>query len=200
MKRAALLLTLFGIAIGTAVAAPTYSVTGVRENDTLALRASATSSATKVADIPSDATDLVPTGKVSASGEWAEIRYDGRRGWVSARYLAYGEAGSVQIPVRLQCTGTEPFWGISLRPGSMQADLNFLDRKYTRPISNASAAMNHNDIWIVKSPAGRTQLSLIVRKESCSDGMSDREYPFSAIALVPGADIIAGCCAPPGAQ
>jgi uncharacterized membrane protein len=29
--------------------------------------------------------------------------------------------------------------------------------------------------------------------------MSDRDYPFSAVALVPGSDIIAGCCAP-GAQ
>lgn len=200
MKRTPFLLTLFGLVAGTATAAPTYSVIGVSQNDTLALRASASANAAKLADIPSDATDLVATGKVSASGEWAEIRYDGRRGWVSARYLAYGEPGGVQIPARLQCSGTEPFWAITLRPGTIDADLNFLDRSYKRPIAGVSAAMNHNDIWIVKSPSGRTAISLIVRKESCSDGMSDRDYPFSAVALVPGADIIAGCCAPAGAQ
>ncbi len=200
MTRIAILLTIFGLTAGSALAAPTYSVMGVADHDTLALRAAASSSAAKVADIPSDATNLVPTGKVSASGEWAEVRYEGRRGWVSARYLAYGEAGGIQIPVRLQCTGTEPFWGITLRPGSMHADLNFLDRSYARPITRVSAAMNHNDIWIVKSPSGRTAISLIVRKETCSDGMSDRDYPFSAIALVPGSDIIAGCCAQPKAQ
>jgi uncharacterized membrane protein len=199
MKRALiLLLTVFGI--GEAAAAPTYSVMGVREGDTLALRAGPNPDAAKVADIPRDANNLIPTGKTSANGDWAEIRYDGHRGWASAKYLAYGEADAMQIPVRLQCAGTEPFWSITLTPGRMNADLSFLERSYKQPISRVSAAMNHNDIWIVKSPSGNKSISLIVRQEKCSDGMSDREYPFSGLALVPGSDIIAGCCAASGAQ
>src|SRR4029079_9294168 len=121
-----------GAGTGAAAAAPSYSVMGAAENDTLALRASASVTAAKLADIPSNATGLAPTGKISASGEWAEVRYQGRRGWVSARYLGYGEAGGTQVPVRLQCTGTEPFWSITLSPGWINADLNFLERKYKR--------------------------------------------------------------------
>jgi uncharacterized membrane protein len=37
-------------------------------------------------------------------------------------------------------------------------------------------------------------MSLIVRHEVCSDGMSDTRYPFSAIAIISGHNVIAGCC------
>ena len=177
-----------------------YSVYGVPANDTLALHATPNAASQKLADVPHDATDLHMTGNTTTSGDWAEIQYQGRLGWVNARYLAFGPAGSVQLPALLQCSGTEPFWSINLTPGRTKADLNFLDRKYSHRITRAASAMNHNDIWIVKSRDNRTEISLIVRKESCSDGMSDRNYPYSAVALVPGSDIIAGCCAPASAQ
>jgi uncharacterized membrane protein len=176
-----------------------YSVYGVASTDALALRAGPNSTAQKLADIPHDASGIQATGNATPSGDWAEVQYQGRRGWVSARFLAFGPAGGMQLPALLQCSGTEPFWGIKVSPSRTKADLNFLDTSYSHQITRAASAMNRNDIWIVKSRDNRTEISLIVRKESCSDGMSDRDYPYSAVALVPGSDIIAGCCMP-GAQ
>lgn len=192
----------FVVATATlAFAAPlSYSVLGVDANDTLALRAGPSASAQKLADIPADAEGLRTTGRTTASGDWIELRYEGQRGWVSARYLAFGPAGGIQLPALLRCSGTEPFWSVDVSPQRTKAELNFLDRKYMLPITRAASAMNRNEIWIVKAASGKTQLSLIVRQESCSDGMSDRDYPYSAIALVPGSDIIAGCCERPRAQ
>ena len=177
-----------------------YSTYGVGPNDTLALRANPSATAQKLGDIPHDASDLHASGNTTAAGDWAEIEYHGRRGWVNSRYLAFGASSGKQLPALLNCSGTEPFWAINLAPGRANADLNFLNRRFALRITRAASAMNRTDIWIVKSRDARTEISLIVHKESCSDGMSDRNYPYSAVALVPGADIVAGCCAQPGAQ
>ena len=68
-------------------------------------------------------------------------------------------------------------------------------------ITQAASAMNRNDIWVVRSRDKRSERSLIVRKESCSDGMSERNYPYSAVALsMPGNGILTGCCTTPGPQ
>ena len=57
--------------------------------------------------------------------------------------------------------------------------------------------MNHSDLWLIKAsarPGGDVQL--IVRNETCNDGMSDTRYPYSSIVLVSGLDMLAGCCRP----
>jgi uncharacterized membrane protein len=56
--------------------------------------------------------------------------------------------------------------------------------------------MGRVDIWIVKGSDGRSDMTMIVRRETCSDGMSDTSYPYSSFAMVPGAELIAGCCRP----
>jgi len=39
-------------------------------------------------------------------------------------------------------------------------------------------------------------MSLIVRQETCNDGMSDNRYPYFAIAMLSGLNMVAGCCRP----
>jgi uncharacterized membrane protein len=56
-------------------------------------------------------------------------------------------------------------------------------------------AMNRTDIAHITGASRATTMSLIVR-HSCSDGMSDTNYPYSAVALISGVHTIAGCCRP----
>lgn len=176
------------------LAAVAYSVVNVRPGDALNVRAQPNPNAPIVLTIPHDGTGLTLTGRKS-SGDWVEVTYQRRRGWVNARFLGLA-SGRYAIPAFLDCSGTEPFWSISLSPGQARADLNFAQRRYLFKITQFQQAMNRTDIAHIKGASRATSLSLIVRHESCSDGMSDNNYPFSAVALISGVHTIAGCCRP----
>lgn len=177
-----------------ALAAVAYSVVNVRPGDALNMRAQPNPNAAIVRTIPHDATGLLLTGRRSA-GDWVEVTYQRRRGWVNARFLGLA-SGRYGIPAFLDCSGTEPFWSISLSPGYARADLMFAERRYLFRITQFQQAMNRTDIAHIKGASRSTSLSLIVRHETCSDGMSDTNYPYSAVALISGIHTIAGCCRP----
>jgi uncharacterized membrane protein len=176
------------------LAAVAYSVVNVRQGDALNMRAQPNPNAPIVLTIPHDATGLLLTGRRSP-GDWVEVTYQRRRGWVNARFLGLA-SGRYEIPAFLDCTGTEPFWSISLSPGYARADLMFAERRYLFRITRFQQAMNRTDIAHIKGASRAASMSLIVRHESCSDGMSDTTYPYSAVALISGIHTIAGCCRP----
>ena len=173
-----------------------YSVYGVRAGDTLHMRTQPDPGAPVVQAIPPDGVGIALTGR-TAQGNWAEVTYQRKRGWVNARYLGIGTPGKFQLPAYLDCSGTEPFWTIGLVPGLARADFLFAQRRVVFNLTHAQTAMNHSDLWLIKAsarPGGDVQL--IVRNETCNDGMSDTRYPYSSIALVSGLDMLAGCCRP----
>ena len=177
-----------------ALAAVAYSVVNVRPGDALNMRAQPNPNAAIVLTIPHDASGIVLTGRRS-TGDWVEVSYQRRRGWVNGRFLGLA-SGRYEVPAFLDCTGTEPFWSISLSPGYARTDLMFAQRRYLFRITGFQQAMNRTDIAHIKGASRSTSLSLIVRRESCSDGMSDTNYPYSAVALISGINTIAGCCRP----
>ncbi len=172
-----------------------YGVTGVAPNDTLAMRAAPDASATMVGAIPHTGEGIVAAGGTTPGG-WSDVAYNGKRGWVKARFLGIGNDPSTRLPALLECLGTEPFWRITLSPGAARAELMFVERDYDFRLTHAASAMGRSDIWTVKGTGGQSEMSLTVKRESCSDGMSDTNYPYSTVARVPGADLIAGCCRP----
>jgi len=187
---------LFLISLFTAAAASAdvvYSVADVRPGDTLNMRVRPDPRAPVVITIPHDGTGIGLTGK-SAPGDWVEATYNRKRGWVNARFLGFG-TGRYSLPAYMECSGTEPFWSIAVMPNIARADLIFAEKRYFFKLNRAENAMNRSDIWHLKAsarPGG--EMSLIVRHEVCSDGMSDTRYPFSAVALISGHNVIAGCC------
>jgi uncharacterized membrane protein len=100
------------------------------------------------------------------------------------------------LPGAFECFGTEPFWSIKVAPGRARADLMFIDRRYAFAPTSVQQTMNRPDIWLVRGSGRVAKLSLVVRREACSDGMSDNEYPYSAVAAISGLRPIAGCCRP----
>jgi uncharacterized membrane protein len=193
--RAAFLVLLSLFAAAVAQADVSYGVFGVRPGDVLNMRAQANPRAPVVVTIPQDATGITLTGKTAPS-DWVEVTYKRKRGWVNGRFLGFGATGRWQLPAYLDCAGTEPFWSIALIPGQARADLMFAERRRFFKLTRANQAMNRSDIWHIRASNRPGEMSLIVRHETCSDGMSDTRFPYSAIALISGQDMIAGCCRP----
>ncbi len=192
--RLTLLLVASLFAAATANADASYGVYGVRSGDVLNVRVLPNPRAQVVATIPPEGAGITLTGK-SAPGDWVEVRYKRKRGWVNGRFLGFG-TGRFQLPAYLDCAGTEPFWSIALIPGQARADLMSAERRRFFKLTRASTAMGRPDIWHIRSSNRPGEMTLIVRHETCSDGMSDNRYPYSAIALISGQDMIAGCCRP----
>lgn len=182
------------LAATVVAAAVAYSVVNVRPGDVLNMRAQPNPSAPVVATIPHNATNVLLTGR-RGTGDWIEVTYQRRRGWVNANFLGLA-SGRYEIPAFLDCTGTEPFWSIKLTPGYAHADLMFAERRYLFRLQRFQQTMNRTDIFHLRGIARGANMSLIIRHESCSDGMSDTNYPYSAIALISGIHTIAGCCRP----
>lgn len=89
----------------------------------------------------------------------------------------------------LQAAGTEPFWGLRVggkelvfsRPG--QADVR---------VANPGPRMEGKSaVWA--APHGALELTLT--PGHCSDGMSDRDYPYTAVVVADG-QTLSGCARP----
>ncbi len=94
-----------------------------------------------------------------------------------------GDEIAAGFPAHLQAIGTEPFWSVKVE-GDVLA--------YTTPETMAAPRLLHatrsHDAQGLRlaGESGGAEFHLHVRRETCSDGMSDREYPFSATLLLDG--------------
>ena len=79
--------------------------------------------------------------------------------------------------------GTEPGWSVEVGGGAtprLSADLDYGERRIE------VARANRTSDGYVGSTGDGLAVSLTMKKESCSDGMSDIEYPASAILTIAG--------------
>lgn len=98
-----------------------------------------------------------------------------------------------RFPQQLKALGTEPFW-------SLDIDGNRIAYSSADAPAPISAELVRREIAGELSLAGTLSgaaLTATVRRESCSDGMSDRTYPY-AVDLRWGARTLKGCAAQPG--
>jgi uncharacterized membrane protein len=88
--------------------------------------------------------------------------------------------------------GTEPFWSIDVTAGGIVYSTP--ETKKTFPyIAPLSAAGRTADSVRVYRLRGKGDNLLIIKKEnSCSDGMSDKDYPYSA-TFISGNRVLDGC-------
>ncbi|NWH09032.1 MAG: hypothetical protein HXY22_10395 [Alphaproteobacteria bacterium] len=93
-------------------------------------------------------------------------------------------------PQPLTCAGTEPFWSFRLS-GDMTALSTPDGPDIPLPISQYRAAQNRNGEWSVSLG----EAIAVIRQETCSDGMSDNDYPYS-VTLVTRERTLSGCCRP----
>jgi uncharacterized membrane protein len=82
--------------------------------------------------------------------------------------------------------GTEPFWSVEIIPNEDIIALKDVsaEKSYVFPYSKPS--INGNEYsYVSKNEKGDT-IEIIIRKENCNDGMSDRNYQYSSQIKING--------------
>lgn len=197
MSRFALILCLFA---SSALADPAYyRVTGVASDDTLNVREAPDGDSADLGDLPHDAVGIEVFDR-DESGNWGRIVWQEANGWVSMRFLEkydYARIGESALPAGLLCGGTEPFW--SIRFSETTATYSDIDYNATvLPLGDTLAPAGRPAFPAALRHRSEEAASLsILRPLICSDGMSDRDYPYAMVLLIrtlDGEGFYEGCC------
>ncbi|WP_369058155.1 hypothetical protein ABOZ73_10795 [Caulobacter sp. 73W] len=119
-------------------------------------------------------------------------------GFLSACQTVAGvsaQTATLPVPDAVDALGTEPFWAVMIDAEQIaltRPDHPPVTAPNAGPVRTASAAR-----WEASTAQGK--LKLTVTAGPCSDGMSDRTYPFKAQADI-GGRILKGCAAAAGAR
>lgn len=183
-----------------------YRVIGVAANDVLNIRAEPSGRAGIVGSLAPDARPVeVLEITPSSEGAWGRVLIEDTNGWVSMRFLDSFEPAvlvGTLVPDGLRCFGTEPFWGLDLGNGQANFSATDIDNQ-SLPLTAGIPAVgrNHRITFIARS--GQIRLTAVLgRNETCSDGMSDRDFGWRVDLVtegIGGSPVAAyeGCCMVP---
>ena len=88
----------------------------------------------------------------------------------------------------MRLVGTEPFWGATITADAIA--VSGADRPHMRFPAGERSVTGAGARWATQTSGGdAVQVTLL--RETCSDGMSDRSYPFQA-TLVIGSETLRG--------
>lgn len=79
--------------------------------------------------------------------------------------------------------GTEPFWAIEL---DFDKNIRFTTADGDSLIAPAAAGQMRDGALHYETKTGAGELKIALRRETCSDGMSDRDYEYSVVVMVKG--------------
>lgn len=195
-----LLVLLLAILAGGAAAAQgvgLYDVSGVASDDALFVRARPSNDGEVVGALQHDAKG-VRVSELSPNGRWGRVDHEGAEGWV---YLGYMKAQDdvTDFPGTLDCTGTEPFWSLAVRPSSVALD-QMSGPGFNGTAGTRTRAEARSDRWSLRAFDKGRNLTAVITRQQCSDGMSDRRYPYTVDVLLSEQEAhshISGCCARP---
>ena len=171
-----------------------FSVRDVPTNDVLNVRAAPSATAAQLGKIGPFALN-VEVIELSQDGTWGKVAIPAGNGWVNMRYL---EATPVDdpylVPRPLSCFGTEPFWNISLYPRG--AEYNSPDTGAV-PMTVVAEAVAPEGYLVQLEEGPTLARTLIILREACYDGMSDRAFGFAAQMFLEAPDgnrALHACC------
>lgn len=171
-----------------------YSVKGVAADDTLNIRAEPSAGSVVLGDIAPFALNIEVLG-LSPDGKWGKVGVPEGNGWVSMTYLdLYVPEDPFVVPRPLSCLGTEPFWSVSLYPRG--AEYNSPDTGAV-PLTVTHEAVSDQGFLFELEEGPTLNRTLIVTREACSDGMSDRAFGFATRMFTQAPDgnsALSGCC------
>lgn len=176
-----------------------WRVTGVAADDTLNVRKQPSASSADIGDLSPDATGIEVIN-TDASGDWGRIVWEDGNGWIAMRFLIADPQpgiGGTALPQGLLCNGTEPFWSVRLSGGG--AVYSGIDGDAVAlTLSGALTAEARGPFPVVVSHGAASAASMsIIEPAECSDGMSDRVYPWRVLFLLSTPDgqrLLDGCC------
>ena len=171
-----------------------YDVTGVAEGDVLNIRERPDASSPIVGQLTPGMT--VEVIRPNDRQTWGRVNEGEQGGWVSLRYMTRrpGQWDGA-FPEIASCFGTEPFWSL-LRLGD-EITFSTPETSEAFTITARSGSENRRDSFHMIAEGADGPAVAVLRTESCSDGMSDREFGISVQLLVGvgGAPRhLSGCC------
>jgi uncharacterized membrane protein len=86
-------------------------------------------------------------------------------------------------------TGTEPFWAVQIRPDTLS--LTRPDQPAVTVANPGVEAVETSGVWTTSA------FTVKLTPGECSDGMSDRKYPYVAVVTTTDQGELKGCGAPP---
>jgi uncharacterized membrane protein len=92
------------------------------------------------------------------------------------------------IPFDYWCSGTEPFWSLSISKMGKAAYFKDLSTEkgysfnYSEPVQQSGGLL----YTLVHKADTKEQMTVLIKKEACSDGMSDISYQYSAFVQFKG--------------
>jgi len=90
----------------------------------------------------------------------------------------------------LDARGTEPFWNVAIRGTTLT--LTRPDKPILIATAPGAVIQPNQASWTAKTPDGR-ELKVTLFASTCSDGMSDHVYPYSAEVDLAGESPLSGC-------
>lgn len=175
-----------------------YRVIDVAEDDVLNIRQQPDAGSDIVGTLPSDADRIVVAGtRVRLNGSvWWQVAGEDGLGWVNARYLSPdGEPPLETEPFPLRCTGTEPFWTLSI--GGTEATFRTPleeDAVWTAgPLTTAVGLVGRYAARL-EDGDGVGHVAAWRNQHFCSDSMSDIGFPYEAMVIAPDGTVYGGCC------
>ena len=168
-----------------------YDVSGVDADDELVVRAMPSVQADRLGGLAPDETGVEITA-FSNDWRWGRLNLREGTGWVSISFLVQAGTGNAPLPERFQCFGTEPFWSL----GVVQNGVTTLSvpEEPDRGFATGPLLVGTTRSGPILGLGG-FGLAVVLHRQECSDGMSDRLYGLSADVLLSGpATIVSGCC------
>ncbi len=197
---ARLLAPLLALLPSLAAAEPEYyRVTGVAYNDTLNVRAAPDGESADIGDLTYDAR-AIEVIETDPSGRWARIVYFEGNGWIAMRFLEIDPVpriGRSDLPAGLQCGGTEPFWDVGFTADEA-IFTRMLEPDLRAALQDGGAAIGRAGFPALLTHFGPEGYSYsLIRPQICSDGMSDRDYPWAIDYILADGTYLEGCCSLP---
>jgi uncharacterized membrane protein len=101
---------------------------------------------------------------------------------------------------KYSCGGTEPMWGLKISPkaGSFWSQED-VDKKHPLRVTSSMTPQGIGDghIRVMRTvkKTDNTPATIVIQHSLtfCSDGMSDKDYRFDALVILPK-QVFAGCC------
>lgn len=171
-------------------------VVNVADDDSLNVRSEPNGKSPVVAVIAYDERNIVQLEK---KGKWVLINSAGSQGWVHSQFVEASNHESLgYISGReFKCSGGEPHWTLSTFGEEVSYGLYGEEGSFFLS-SNFREGMSRNNIWYghlsSKALDGRSMTVWIEKVQSCSDDMSDINYPYRINVIDSDKHLVSGCC------
>jgi uncharacterized membrane protein len=185
--------------LGLAVAASAqefpalYDVMDVAEGDVLNMRTRPTENGTVIGSLSFDAS-LVEV--IEEENGWGRVNADGLSGWVPLSFMDRQLGTEMPEGYQFKCFGTEPFWSATVIQGDKMSFSRPDDDEKAFTIGQLTTAVSRDNPHALLGSKLGENVTLIMSREICTDGMSDYRFGFSGSVVISGYDtqVYSGCC------